>query len=310
VAGFDDPAFYGDRWAGVYDEHFAEMDPAAVVDFLAGLAGGGRVLELAIGTGRVALPLAGRGIAVEGIDASEAMVERLRAKPGGDSIPVVIGDMAQVLATGPFSVVYLVFNTLFGLLSQARQAQCFRNVARVLDPGGVFVIECFVPDLTRFDRGQRVQARAVTEDSAILEVSRHDGAHQRIATQIVTIDGHGTHLRPVALRYCWPSELDLMAQQAGLRLRERYSGWDRQPFDSNSRSHVSVYQPDWRHRHAFPRRLRHPSPRPSPPAYRARARRQKRAIRHGRRNETPTAADEGGCSSMGIAFDHGPGLAG
>lgn len=244
MAGFDDPAFYGDRWAGVYDEHFAEMDPAGVVDFLAGLAGDGRVLELAIGTGRVALPLAGRGIAVEGIDASEAMVERLRAKPGGEVIPVVIGDMAQVPATGPFSVVYLVFNTLFGLLSQARQAQCFRNVARVLDPGGVFVIECFVPDLTRFDRGQRVQARAVTEDAAILEVSRHDGAHQRITTQIVTIDGHGTHLRPVALRYCWPSELDLMAQQAGLRLRERYSGWDRQPFDSNSRSHVSVYQPD------------------------------------------------------------------
>jgi SAM-dependent methyltransferase len=244
VAGFDDPAFYGDRWAGVYDEHHAEMDPAAAVEFLAELAGGGRVLELAIGTGRVALPLVGRGIAVEGIDASEAMVERLRAKPGGDSIPVVIGDMAQVPATGPFSVVYLVFNTLFGLLSQARQAQCFRNVARVLDPGGVFVIECFVPDLTRFDRGQRVQARAVTEDSAILEVSRHDAAHQRITTQIVTLDRHGTHLRPVALRYCFPSELDLMAQQAGLRLRERYSGWDRQLLDSNSRSHVSVYQPD------------------------------------------------------------------
>lgn len=244
MAGFDDPAFYGDRWAGVYDERFAEMDPAAAVDFLAGLAGAGRVLELAIGTGRVALPLAGRGIAVEGIDASEAMVERLRAKPGGEVIPVVIGDMAQVPAAGPFSVVYLVFNSLFGLLSQARQAQCFRSVARVLDPGGVFVIECFVPDLGRFDRGQRVQAGAVTEDSAILEVSRHDVAHQRITTQIVTFDGHGTHLRPVALRYCWPGELDLMAQQAGLRLRERYSGWDRQPFDSDSRSHVSVYQPD------------------------------------------------------------------
>jgi len=244
VAGFDDPAFYGDRWAGVYDEHFAEMDPAAAVDFLAELAGDGRVLELAIGTGRVALPLAGRGIAVEGIDASEAMVERLRAKPGGTLIRVVIGDMAQVPASGPFSLVYVVFNSLFGLLSQARQAECFRNVARVLDPGGVFVVECFVPDLGRFDRGQRVQARAVTEDSAILELSRHDVASQRITSQIVTLDGHGTHLRPVALRYSWPSELDLMAQQAGLRLRERYSGWDRQSFDSDSRGHVSVYQPD------------------------------------------------------------------
>ena len=244
MAEFDDPAFYGDRWAGVYDERFAEMDPAAAVDFLAGLAGAGRVLELAIGTGRVALPLAGRGIAVEGIDASEAMVQRLRAKPGGASIPVVIGDMAEVPAAGPFGLVYLVFNSLFGLLSQARQAECFGNVARVLGPGGVFVIECFVPDLTRFDRGQRVQAGAVTEDSAILEVSRHDVAHQRITTQIVTFDGHGMHLRPVALRYCWPSELDLMAQQADLRLRERYSGWDRQSFDSDSRGHVSVYQPD------------------------------------------------------------------
>lgn len=244
MAGFDDPAFYGDRWAGVYDEHHAGMDPAPAVEFLAGLAGDGPVLELAIGTGRVALPLAGRGIPVQGIDASEAMVERLRAKPGGESIPVVIGDMAQVPASGPFRLVYLVFNTLFGLLSQARQAGCFRNVARVLDPGGVFVIECFVPDLARFDGGQRVQARAVTEDSAIIELSCHDAAQQRITTQIVTLDGQGTHLRPVALRYAWPSELDLMARQAGLRLRERYNGWDRRPFDSSSDGHVSVYQRD------------------------------------------------------------------
>jgi SAM-dependent methyltransferase len=244
VAGFDDPAFYGDRWAGVYDEHHALMDPVPAVEFLAGLAGSGRVLELAIGTGRVALPLAGRGITVEGIDASEAMVERLRAKPGGELIPVVIGDMADVPASGPFTVVYLVFNTLFGLLSQARQAECFRNVARVLGPGGVFVIECFVPDLARFDRGQRVQARAVSEDSAVLELSRHDAAQQCVFTQIVTFDRQGTHLRPVALRYSWPSELDLMAQQARLRLRERYGGWDRQPYNSDSRGHVSVYQQD------------------------------------------------------------------
>jgi SAM-dependent methyltransferase len=244
MAGFDDPAFYGDRWAGVYDEHHAGMDPAPAVEFLAGLAGDGLVLELAIGTGRVALPLAGRGIAVEGIDASEAMVARLRAKPGGESIPVVIGDMAQVPASGPFGLVYLVFNALFGLLSPAQQAECFRNVARVLDPGGVFVIECFVPDLARFDRDQRVQARAVTEDSAIIELSRHDVAQQRITTQIVTLDGQGTHLRPVALRYSWPSELDLMAQQAGLQLRERHGDWDRRPFDSSSRGHISVSQRD------------------------------------------------------------------
>jgi SAM-dependent methyltransferase len=244
MTGFDDPAFYGDCWAGVYDEHFADMDPGPAVEFLAGLAGDRRVLELAIGTGRVALPMARRGIAVEGIDASEAMVARLRAKPGGASIPVVIGDMAQVPAEGPFGLVYLVFNALFGLLSQARQAECFRNVARVLGRGGLFVIECFVPDLTRFDRGQRVQARAVTEDCAVLELSRHDVVQQCITTQTVTFDGQGTRLRPVALRYSWPSELDLMAQQAGLRLRDRYSGWDRQSFDSSSAGHVSVFQRD------------------------------------------------------------------
>jgi SAM-dependent methyltransferase len=151
--------------------------------------------------------------------------------------------MAEVPVSGSFSLVYLVFNTLFGLLTQARQADCFRNVAQVLDPGGVFVIECFVPDLARFDRGQRVQALAVTEDSATVELSVHDAAGQRVSTQIVTLDGQGMHLRPVAIRYSWPGELDLMAEQAGLRLRDRYSDWGRQPFDSTSGKHVSVYQP-------------------------------------------------------------------
>jgi hypothetical protein len=138
--------------------------------------------------------------------------------------------------------VYLVFNTLFGLLSQARQAECFASVARVLDPAGMFVIECFVPDLTRFDHDQRVQARAVTEDSAIIEVSVHDRVHQRVTTQMITLDGQGTHLRPVAIRYSHPAELDLMAASAGLRLAGRYADWDRRPFTSASDGHVSVYQ--------------------------------------------------------------------
>jgi SAM-dependent methyltransferase len=255
MAGFDDPAFYGDRWAAVYDEHHAQMDPEPAVDFLSALAGGGRVLELAIGTGRVALPLAARGITVEGVDASAAMVEQLRAKPGGEAIPVAIGDMAEVPVSGRFRLVYLVFNSLFGLLSQARQAQCFGNVARVLEPGGMFVVECFVPDLTRFDRDQSIRTRAVTEDSAIVELSRLDAVEQRIITQIVTLDGHGVHLRPVALRYSWPAELDLMAELAGLRLRERHGGWDRQPFRNNSSSHVSVYQePDQQTKAANPMR--------------------------------------------------------
>jgi SAM-dependent methyltransferase len=242
MAAFDDPAFYGDRWAAVYDDHHSHMDPGPAVEFLAGLAGDGRVLELAIGTGRVALPLAARGVAVEGVDASAAMVGRLRAKPGGQSIPVTVGDMAQVPVSGRFRLVYLVFNTLFGLLSQARQAECFASVARVLDPGGIFVIECFVPDLTRFDHDQRVRARSVTEDSAIIEASVHDKVQQRVATQIITVDGQGMHLRPVAIRYSWPSELDLMTIQAGLQLTERYADWHRRPFTSASHGHVSVYQ--------------------------------------------------------------------
>jgi SAM-dependent methyltransferase len=242
MAGFDDPAFYGDRWADVYDEHFGTRDADAVVEFLADLAGGGPVLELAVGTGRVALPLTARGIGVEGVDASPEMVKRLRAKPGGESVPVTIGDMAEVPVRGPFTLVYLVFNTLFGLLTQERQATCFRNVARVLSPGGAFVIECFVPDLTRFDRGQRVQALDVTEDAVTFDLSRHDPVQQRVTIQNVTLDADGMRMRPLAIRYSWPSELDLMAAQASLQLAERYGGWDRRPFDAVSSGHVSVYR--------------------------------------------------------------------
>jgi SAM-dependent methyltransferase len=242
MAGFDDPAFYGDRWASVYDDQHGRMDPEPAAEFLAGMAGDGRVLELAIGTGRVALPLAARGIRVEGVDASPAMIERLRAKPGGESIPVTVGDMAQVPVSGRFRLVYLVCNTLFGLLTQERQAECFGNVTRVLEPGGVFVIECFVPDVARFDHDQRVEARSVTEDSAVIEVSRHDKARQRVTTQMIMFDGQGMQLRPVAIRYSWPAELDLMAGRAGLRLAERYAGWDRRPFASASSGHVSVYE--------------------------------------------------------------------
>jgi SAM-dependent methyltransferase len=245
MTAFDDPAFFGERWAYVYDQspRAGQLDPAPAVEFLTGLAGGGRALELAIGTGRIALPLVARGVAVEGIDASEAMVARLRAKPGGGDIPVVIGDMADVPVPGPFRLVYLVFNTLFALLTAERQADCFRNVARVLEPDGAFVLECFVPDVTRYDRSQRIETLDVTEDSATIEAIRHDPAAQRIKAQRITLTEQGIRLLPVALRYSWPSELDLMAAQAGLRLWERYAGWDRQPFGPDSGSHVSVYRP-------------------------------------------------------------------
>jgi SAM-dependent methyltransferase len=242
MAGFDDPAFFGDRWADVYDDGPAIETPPEV-ELLAELAGGGRVLELAIGTGRVGLPLAARGLDVEGVEASEAMVAQLRAKPGGEQIPVTIGDMADVPVSGPFRLVYLVFNTLFNLPSQDRQAACFCNVARVLDEDGAFVIECFVPNPSRFERGQRVEALSVTEDAATIEVFRHDAAAQRFYSQKVTFTNQGIRLLPVALRYCWPSELDLMAGQAGLRLGERYADWDRRPFGPDSASHISVYRP-------------------------------------------------------------------
>ncbi len=242
MSRFGAPEFFGDRYAHEYDERTV-LDPAPAVEFLAGLVpAGGRVLELAVGTGRVAIPLAERGIAVEGIEGSTAMVERMRAKPGGGSIPAVVGDLADVAVTGPFELVYLVFNTLFNLPSQARQVDCFRNVARVLAPGGLFVIECFIQDLTEFDRGQRVATRALTEDSVFMEFQLHDPVDQLVTYQRVTYDGQGTTLRPLRLRYCWPSELDLMACLAGLRLRARYNDWDRSPFTAASRQHVSVYE--------------------------------------------------------------------
>ena len=242
MRGFGDPGFFGERYAHEYDQT-DWLDPAPAVEFLAGLVpDGGRVLELAVGTGRVAIPLASRGVAVEGIEGSAAMAGQMRAKPGGAAIPVTIGDMADVAVTGPFRLAYLVYNTLFNLPSQQRQVDCFRNVAQVLDPGGLFVLECFIQDLTEFDRGQRVATRALTEDSAEMDFQIHDPVAQTVTYQRVTFDAQGTTLRPLRLRYCWPSELDLMAQLAGMRLRERFSDWDRSPFTAASHSHVSVYE--------------------------------------------------------------------
>jgi SAM-dependent methyltransferase len=237
MASFDDPSFFGEQWADVYDGEPAQQLPE--VDFLAGLATG-RVLELAIGTGRVGLPLAQTGVSVEGIEASQAMVDKLRAKPGGDTIQVTIGDMADVAVDGPYQMVFLVFNTLFNLITQQRQVDCFANVARVLEPGGVFVLECFLPDPAAYDRGVRTDD--VDEESVDFTLTKHDPVLQRIAMQHITVDAQGFHLGPTLLRYAWPSELDLMAQLAGLRLRERYGDWARRPFDKTSRSHVSVYE--------------------------------------------------------------------
>jgi len=233
---------YGDQIADVYDSWhaFAEDTPAAAA-LLAELAGHGPALELAIGTGRVALPLAGHGVEVHGVDASEAMIARLRAKPGGERIPVTVGDFADLGVEGRFRLVYVVFNTLFALLTQAEQVRCFRNVAAHLTVDGVFVVEAFVPDLTRFDRGQRTSLARIDLDEVMLDVSRHDPVTQTVDSQHVRLRADGIRMQPVRLRYAWPSELDLMAQLVGLRLRERWAGWRREPFTAASSGHVSVY---------------------------------------------------------------------
>jgi SAM-dependent methyltransferase len=238
-----DAATYGDRIADVYDGWFAvPSDTQGTVEFLSDLAGAGPMLELGIGTGRIALPLAQRGHEVHGVDASEAMVEKLRSKAGDEVIPVSIGDFAELDIEVEFSLVYVVFNTFFALLSQEDQVRCFSNVARRLQEGGVFVIEAFVPDMTRWDRDQRMEAHHVENDSVVLGVSRHDPVEQRVASNHLVISKEGVEFYPVRLRYAWPSELDLMARLAGLRLRERRGGWHRESFTASSVKHVSVYE--------------------------------------------------------------------
>jgi SAM-dependent methyltransferase len=236
--------YFDERVAARYDESAADMfeldvvEPA--VDFLAELAGGGRALELGIGTGRIALPLARRGVEVHGIDLSKAMVARLREKPGGGDIQVTIGDFATTTVGGAFAVAYLVFNTIMNLTTQAAQVACFQNVAAHLDPRGCFVIEVGVPDLQRLPPGETIRA---------FHVSEHKWGFDEIevATQALTshhfeIVGGRAERFAAPFRYVWPAELDLMAELARLRLRERWSGWRREPFTSDSRSHVSVWE--------------------------------------------------------------------
>lgn len=240
----DEDGYFGERVAATYDESSADMfQPSAVdpvVDFLVGLADGGRALELGIGTGRIALPLARRGVAVHGIDLSRAMVARLRAKPGGEAIGVTIGNFATTRVDGSFSVAYLVFNTIMNLTTQAAQVDCFRNVAAHLEPGGCFVIEVMVPELRRLPAGQNVVPFHVSPTRWAFDI--YDVATQAMSSNYVeVVDGRGEY-RSIPFRYVWPAELDLMAELAGLRLRGRWGGWTRQPFTSESRQHVSVWE--------------------------------------------------------------------
>jgi SAM-dependent methyltransferase len=240
------PETYGDRIADLYDQMVVGLpDPADCVDRLAELAGPGPALELGIGTGRVALPLAARGVRVHGVDASAAMVERLRAKPGGGAVEVTLGDFAGVPVApveGGYPLVYVVFNTLFSLLTQDDQVRCFAEVPGRLAPGGAFVVEAFVPDPTLHPGGQSVRTRHLGLDLVQFDVALHDPVAQRVDFQHVLLAGDGTRLLPGAIRYAWPAELDLMARMAGLRVRERWGGWRREPFGAASGLHVSVYE--------------------------------------------------------------------
>ncbi|MGW0879849.1 class I SAM-dependent methyltransferase [Streptomyces sp. NPDC002671] len=244
VKDVDGDGYFGESVARTYDESAADMFDARVVepavDLLTELAAGGRALELGIGTGRIALPLARRGVEVHGIDLSLAMVARLRAKPGGEAIGVTIGDFATAREGRGFSVAYLVFNTIMNLTSQDAQVDCFRNVAGQLAPGGRFVVEVMVPDLRRLPPGQAAVPFHVGGDRLGFDV--YDVATQSMSSHHVRVaEGHGSH-RSIPFRYVWPAELDLMARLAGMRLCDRWEDWTRRPFTGESRGHVSVWE--------------------------------------------------------------------
>jgi SAM-dependent methyltransferase len=236
--------YFGEHVAARYDESSAGLfEPAVVdpvVDFLADLAGHGAALELGIGTGRIALPLARRGIRVHGIDLSAAMVARLRARPGAEQIGVTIGDFATTTVEGRFSVAYLLFNTIMNLTTQDSQIACFQNVAAHLEPGGCFVIEVMVPALQRLPPGETVRAFDVTPTH--LGFDEYDVASQGLISHHYSVIDDKLEVGSIPFRYAWPSELDLMARLAGMTLRERWSGWKREPFTSDSTSHVSVWK--------------------------------------------------------------------
>jgi SAM-dependent methyltransferase len=240
----DDESTSFDPVAPFYDEIFAYAATEEVVkpavDFLAELAGTGRALELGVGTGRLALPLTARGVHVTGIELSQGLIERLREKPGGSSIPVVLGDFSVVSADGPFSLAYIPRNTIWNLRTQEKQVACFRNVAAQLEPGGHFVVELFVPDLYGIAPGRNV--RAFAADASRISFDVYDVVNQGLTSAHHWFRKDGLLSFAAQGRYIWPSELDLMAQLAGMKLRERWAGWKRESFDETSRSHISVYQ--------------------------------------------------------------------
>jgi SAM-dependent methyltransferase len=239
-----DDGYFGERVAAKYDDDVAELfDPEVlvpVIDFLAELAGNGRALELGIGTGRIALPLARRGVEVHGIDLSEAMVAELRAKPGGEDIAVTIGDFAATTVDGSFALAYVVFNTIMNLTTQDAQVACFRNAAAHLESGGCFVVEVMIPELQRLPPGETF--RVFSGSERYWGIDEYDVANQGLISHHLELDGDKVERVSMPFRYAFPGEYDLMAQLAGMTLRERWGGWKREPFTSHSGKHVSVWE--------------------------------------------------------------------
>jgi SAM-dependent methyltransferase len=242
MSGYDETT-YGESIADEYDDLYGTARPAAI-DMLAKLAGSGLALELGIGTGRMALPLAERGIAVSGIESSPAMVEKLRAQPFGDKVDITLGDFSLCAAPGQFELIYVVTNTLFCLTKQDDQVACFRNVAARLTDDGVFVVSAYVPNMTWWTNGQGIEIQDISLDRVWIEASRHHAVTQTVDCQYLIIEDGSVRLHPVRVRYVWPSEMDLMARLAGLRLRHRYGGWSRERFTAGSSVHVSIYERD------------------------------------------------------------------
>jgi SAM-dependent methyltransferase len=245
VEGYD-AGTYGERFADVYDDWYGDVtDVAACTERLAALAEGGPVLELGVGSGRLALPLAARGVEVHGVDASEAMLERLRGKPGGEAIRLTHGDMADLALDDPppFRVVFAAFNTLFNLGTRDAQQRCIDRVASVLAPDGLFVVEAFVPaEPGTAGPAGSVTPRSITADEVVLSVSHHDEHQQTITGQHIHVTEQGIRLRPWHLRYAVPAELDAMAEQAGLCLAWRRADWADAPFGPDSGVHVTAYR--------------------------------------------------------------------
>jgi SAM-dependent methyltransferase len=236
--------YFGEPVAERFDERYARKAEPAVVDpivaFIADLAGEGAALELGIGTGRIALPLAQRGVRVHGIDLSEAMVARLRGKVGADQVGVTVGDFATATVEGTFSVVYLVANTIMNLTTQDEQVACFQNAAAHLEPSGCFVVEVLVPGLQRLPPGETFQLFAA--EPTHVGFDEYDVARQGLISHHYWVEGDKVEVFSPPFRYVWPSELDLMARLAGMTLRERWAGWKREPFTSDSTKHVSVWE--------------------------------------------------------------------